>query len=75
MAKKQTNLTVFPIGTDILLRSLDYRNSGKGINRVCTIRQITEKAMLFKVNREIEEDITIDILFWLPKSTLYMVEG
>lgn len=63
----------FPEGDSVLLRC-DY-DWGKKLNRVCIIEKKTEKAILFKIDREIEKDIDKDFLFWIPKSTIYMKEN
>ena len=65
----------FPKGSNILLRCDNYRFMGGTINRVCMVLNTTEKAVLLKVDRDGEEDITMDIAFWLPKAAMYMIEG
>lgn len=63
----------FPEGDSVLLRC-NY-GGGKKLDRVCIIEKKTDKAILFKIDREIEEDIKKDFLFWIPKSTIYMKEN
>lgn len=48
---------------------------GGTINRVCMVLNTTEKAVLLKVDRDWEDDITRDIAFWMPKVAMYMIEG
>ena len=60
----------FERGTLILLR----RENGS-LNRVCKIVKKTEKAVLFKIDNDFEDDINGDYLFWMPKSVIFMLEG
>lgn len=71
----QILIKVFPDNTNVLLRALNYRNRGGTINRVCKIVKTTEKAVLLKVDRDFEDDITMDIMFWMPKSAMYMLQN
>lgn len=41
-------------------------------DRVCIIVKKTDKAILFKIDKDSEPDIKIDFMFWLPKSVLFM---
>lgn len=68
-AKPSSSIKEFPEGDSVLLRCQYH---GSFLNRVCIIVKKTEKAILFKVDREVEDDITHDIIFWLPKSVMYM---
>lgn len=62
----------FEEGKDILLKCDNYRNTGRRLNRVCTIIKNTQKAILFKVNRDYENDLPQDIMFWMPRAAMYM---
>jgi hypothetical protein len=62
----------FPEGDSVLLRRASGRHRGLTFDRVCVIVRKTEKAILFRVDREVETDVDHDILFWLPKSVLTM---
>lgn len=75
MNSKQIPIETFPNGTNVLLRALNYRCMGGTINRVCMVLNTTEKAVLLKVDRDWEDDITMDIAFWMPKAAMYMIEG
>lgn len=75
MNSQQIPIEKFPNGTNVLLRALNYRHMGSTINRVCMVMQSTEKAVLLKVDRDWEVDITINIMFWMPKSAMYMLQG
>ena len=65
----------FEEGRDVLVKCDDYRQTGKKLERVCTIVKNTQKAVLFKVNRDYESDIPQDIMFWMPRSAMYMLEN
>lgn len=75
MNSKQIPIETFHNGTNVLLRALNYRRMGGTINRVCMVLNTTEKAVLLKVDRDWEDDITMDIAFWMPKAAMYMIEG
>ena len=73
--KPQIPIETFPNGTNVLLRALNYRNMGGTINRGCMVIHTTDKAVLLKVDRDWEDDITMDIMFWMPKIAMYMLQG
>jgi len=75
MNSQQIPIETFHNGTNVLLRALNYRRMGGTINRVCMVMQTTEKAVLLKVDKDWEEDITMNIMFWMPKSAMYMLQG
>ena len=55
----------YPEGDSVVLKRT-------GFTYVCIIVKKTEKAILFRVDRSVETSLDHDILFWLPKSVLYM---
>lgn len=55
----------YPEGDSVVLKKVDFTHA-------CIIVKKTEKAILFRVDRNVETGLDHDILFWLPKSVLYM---
>ena len=68
--KKKMPLVVFNVQESILLRK-----ENSSINRECVIIKITEKAILFKIDCKVEDDLKHDYIFWVPKSAIFMLEG
>lgn len=65
-AESHLPIVDFPEGDDVLLRK------DRTFDRVCIIVKKTDKAILFKIDKDFEPDIKIDFMFWLPKSVLFM---
>lgn len=63
------------VGEAYQVRQFEKNLTDLRINVVCIIIRETEKAVLFKVDREYEVDLGHDITFWLPKSVLYIKEN
>jgi hypothetical protein len=63
------------VGEAYQVRQFEKNLTDLRINVVCIIIRETEKAVLFKVDREYEVDLDHDITFWLPKSVLYLKEN
>ena len=68
--KKKIAYKDFPDGDSILLR-----REGGTLNRECTIVRKTAKAVLFKIDCKVEDDLKHDYLFWMPKSVIFMLDG
>lgn len=64
-----------PVGVTVLVQQYKSDLTSLSFSRVCSIVRKTEKAVLFKVNREVEPDMDSDFMFWIPKSVIYMKEG
>lgn len=65
----------FPEGTSVLVRQFKNDLTNLRFEQVCSIERRTEKAVLFKVDREYATDLDGDFMFWIPKSVIYMKEG
>ena len=63
------------VGETYQVRQFKKNLTDLKISVVCNIIRETEKAVLFKVDRDYEQDIDHDITFWLPKSVLYIKEN
>ena len=63
------------VGEAYQVRQFEKNLTDLKINVVCIIIRETERAVLFKVDREYEVDLDHDITFWLPKSVLYIKEN
>ena len=63
------------VGEAYQVRQFEKNLTDLKINVVCIIIRETERAVLFKVDREYEVDLDHDITFWLPKSVLYLKEN
>lgn len=68
--KKKLPYNNFDINTSILLRQENSK-----LNRECVIVRNTDKAVLFKIDCKIEDDLKHDYLFWMPRSVMFMLEG
>lgn len=65
----------FPEGTSVLVRQFKNDLTNLRFEQVCSVERRTEKAVLFKVDREFATDLDSDFMFWIPKSVIYMKEG
>ena len=77
MIKKVINYVNFAEGEKVLVRKYNkYFGDRLVFNDVCNIVKNTEKAVLFKINEEWEEDnINKGKQFWVPKACLYMLNS
>lgn len=63
------------VGTHLLMRQFLSDLDTLKLNAVCIVQKYTEKAVLFKIDRDFETELTKNITFWLPKSVLYRKEN
>ena len=64
----------WPIGTELMVRQFKGNLTDLRYNMVCSVVRQTEKAVLFKVDKNVELELESDVTFWLPKSVLYRKE-
>lgn len=65
----------WPIGTELMVRQFKGNLTDLRYNMVCSVVRQTEKAVLFKVDKNVELELESDVTFWLPKSVLYRKEN